>query len=180
MNKMTKALLRSIWKSRYVDGAYNTGVDPNSDLVDIIWRGTAKESLMRLMILHCFAHAMSYNVDPWEDYPVEFLAELVQMLWTRNYSENRETVLWHGDGADKYLEEVSGDESEDEDEDGDGDDGRTEFGGDTEFEEDTEFQGDTEFEETEVEVNGNTEGDEDGDEDSDEHQAIRRPSRLYH
>lgn len=180
MNKMTKALLRSIWKSRYVDGAYNTGVDPNSDLVDIIWRGTAKESLMRLMILHCFAHAMSYNVDPWEDYPVEFLAELVQMLWTLNYSENRETVLWHGDGADKYLEEVSGDESEDEDEDGDGDDGRTEFGGDTEFEEDTEFQGDTEFEETEVEVNGNTEGDEDGDEDSDEHQAIRRPSRLYH
>lgn len=168
MNKMTKALLRSIWKSRYVDGAYNTGVDPNSDLVDIIWRGTAKESLMRLMILHCFAHAMSYNVDPWEDYPVEFLAELVQMLWTLNYSENRETVLWHGDGADKYLEEVSGDESEDEDEDGDGDDGRTEFGGDTEFEE------------TEVEVNGNTEGDEDGDEDSDEHQAIRRPSRLYH
>ena len=144
MNVVTEALLQSIWKPRGRRG----WIPPHPGLVDIVWRGTARNFRLRQMVLDVFAHVIEGSDGPWEAYPKRFLADLVGLLWkvNRERSEDREHVLQHGDSADKYLEEVFGGESEDEDEE------------------------------------GSESEDEDGDEDedSDEHQALRRPSRLYH
>lgn len=123
VNIITEALLQSIWKPR----GRHDWIPPHPDLVDIIWRETAKKSRMRQMILDVFAHALEGSDGPWRAYPKEFLADLVKLLWewNRNHRKDREHVLKLGDSAENYLEE--GDESGDEDEDGDEDEGDSEF-----------------------------------------------------
>lgn len=120
MNIVTEALLQSIWKPRGRRG----WIPPHPGLVDIVWRGTARDSRLRQMILDVFAHAIEGSNVPWDAYPKRFLADLVRLLlmllWraNRDRGEDREHVLQHGDSADNCLEEVFGDESEDEGEEG--------------------------------------------------------------